>query len=301
MGRYGKNAPPADFNWAWESSTCRPEIRSFLDLLEELLIKYKPGFFADFHAPGPGGYSYVVPPWGKRTLSSEAWRRVYLFIDLLDELTTERGSCRRVDLDPDYINWAGDTYRSWTGRALTEGYSFEGVPLESSYHMDGLGHYLYPDDWRFMGRQFCEAMRQIWFDNYDKADVSTVTQELLWDGWEMILLPRNVEVTAKPGEFCVESSGDKGAVSMSDFRQIACTEKGAYELSCEGDADMVCFACYNRGKKIAFKGRPYTLRLENEKILLPFDLFTLKDYDYFRLVFRVNSLKGMLKIEYGKL
>jgi hypothetical protein len=120
MGRYGKNGPPADFNRAWESTTCRPEIHSFLDMLEELLTIYKPGFYADFHAPGPGGYSYVVPP-GARASGKESWRRINLLIDLLEELTTERASYRRVDLEPNYINWGGDNYRLTSKEALVEG------------------------------------------------------------------------------------------------------------------------------------------------------------------------------------
>jgi hypothetical protein len=299
MGRYGKNAPPEDFNRAWSAKTCRMEIRSFLDLLETLLQTYKSGFYADFHGPQPGGYSYVVPPQPGVT-GRESWKKINLFIDLFEKLTHDRGYCRRKDLDPGYINWGGDNYRLTSKEMFIQSYGFEALTLETAYHEDCRGNSLNPGDWRFMGRQFCEAVRLIWFEAGDGSLPSEAAAEICRDGWETIGLPRNVKTSAKPGEFRVESEGGGAIVSFSDYRQIGIKEEGSYELSCEGESDLVLFVYYSIGGKTAARSRIHTIRLEHEKMLLPFSVFSKDTFDNFRMVFRVNSLEGILTINYGK-
>jgi hypothetical protein len=297
MGRYGKNAPPEDFNLAWAAKTCRMEIRSFLDLLETLLKTYKPCFHVDFHAPQPGGYSYVVPP-PAGIIGKEGWRRINLLIDLFEELTHEQGRCRREDLDSGYISWGGDEYRSRSDCILIENYDFDSLILETAYHEDCFGNTLNPPDWHFMGRQFYEAFRRVWFEGYDNPSVRVDTKELFWEGWEMTASPRNVKINAVPGEFCAESE-ENGAVFFSDSGQINKNEEGEYIISCKGNAELVVFVYYNAEGKIAGKSRTYTMRLEDEKTVLPFSFFTKAEFESFRTVFRIDRLKGIITVNHG--
>jgi hypothetical protein len=297
MGRYGKNAPPEDFNRAWSSATCRMEIREFLDVLEEKLKTYKAGFYVDFHAPGPGDPSYVVPGYA-RIAGKDQWKRINLFIDLLEELTRDRSSYRRADIAQDHINWGGDNYRLTSKEALIENYGFECLSLETSYHLDCTGRALYPDDWRYMGGKFLEATRRVFFEGYDRPGVSTFTREEFWDGWEMTALPRNVTVEARPGFFRVESSGRGAFAVFSDLHEIRNNDNGAYLLDCAGACDLVCFAYYCSAGKLAGRGRLFTLSLNNEEALLPFSYFAKTEFENFRVVFRLNSLQGVLRISH---
>ena len=214
MGRYGKNAPPEDFNRAWSSASCRGEIKDFLGFLENLLKTYKPGFFVDFHSPQPGGYSYIVPPQASM-VGKEKWRRINLFIDLFEKLTGQRGACRRRDLDSGYINWGGDNYRLMAKSMLTESYGYEVLTLETAYHEDCFGNSLEPRDWRFMGERFMEAARNVFFEDYDEPKVVYDALIQTQDGWDISSLPQNVKIEGSPGKFHVESTGN-GKIIFSD-------------------------------------------------------------------------------------
>jgi hypothetical protein len=294
-GRYGKNAPPEDFNRAWCTRTCRGEIRAFLDLLEEKLKIYRSGFYIDFHAPGPEARSYVVPGYA-RIAGKDGWKRINLFIDLLEELTQDRAPYRRIDIAPDYINWSGDNYRLTSRDAFIENFGFDGVSLETSYHLDHTGKPLYPEDWRYAGTKVVEAVRRVWFEGYDRPDVPTATREQFWDGWEMTAFPRDVTIEAAPGSFGAESTGNSAFASFSDYREIRCREEGAYSLECQGACNLVCFAYYRSEGKVTGRGKLFTVNLNNEKALLPFSYFRKDEFEKFRTVFRINSLKGTLKI-----
>jgi murein tripeptide amidase MpaA len=295
QGRYGKDAPPIDFGRDWGTGTIHEELRAFTSFVDELLKKYQNGFYVDFHAPQPGGYSYIVP--GRAGMvGKEGWKRTNQLIDLFEELTRERGVCRRQDLDSEYLDWSGENYRVTLQSIMTENYHFEGVCLENSYHTDCFGRYLYPDDWRFMGAQFCEAMRRIWFDSYDKPASTLETLEIMWDGWEMISLPKKVTINAKPGQFRAEAIEDGASVFFSDRHTIKFAEKGSYSLTCNGEAHITCYAYQNKNGKTALRSKPYTSFGKNETISLPFEFFAQEGFDSFRVIFNISSLAGSITV-----
>jgi hypothetical protein len=294
-GRYGKDAPPADFNRAWSSQSIRMEIRAFIGLVEELLKTYKPGLYFDFHAPQPGGPSYIVPK-SSGVLDMASWKRSNLLIDLFEELTRERGSCRRQDLDNEYVNWGRENYRLMATRMFSDDYNMETVTIETSYHVDCYGRYFHPDDWRFAGRQFCDAVRQVWFEQYDKPGVSTASGKLFWDGWEMVTTPKNAAITAKPGEFRLEDTGGGASAFFSDLLHIKKDDPGSYTLLCGGEAQIICYVHYCRAGKTALRSRPYSLHAETGKITIPFAFFAKAGYDCFQVAFHIRSLTGSLTV-----
>ncbi|GHV42604.1 hypothetical protein AGMMS49546_21820 [Spirochaetia bacterium] len=296
-GRYGKDAPPADFNRAWMTESIREELRSFLKLVDELLKIYKPGLYVDFHAPQPGGYSYVVLPRAS-VLGKEGWKRINLLVDLYEDLTRDRGSCRRQDLDREYINWGRDNYRLTATHLFSECYHIDAFSFESSYNTDCFGRYLSPEDWHFMGRQLCTAVGKIWFEAYDSPGVITSTTELLWDGWEMVSIPKNTMVTAKPKMFRAEALGDGASIFFADLHRFKSDEKGSYTLLCDNETQIICYVHYGKGDKIAVKSRPYYLCTEKGSVRIPFSLFVKEAYDFFQVAFNITSLKGSFSISH---
>jgi hypothetical protein len=294
-GRYGKDSPPQDFYNAWETDSIRVELRSFLDLVDEMAAKYKPGMFVDFHAPQPGAPSFIVP--GQLSvLGPDGWKRVNQCIDLFEHRTMERGSCRRQDLDKTYLNWNGKYNRLLASRVLAEWYGIDTLSLESGYHVDCFGRYLEPRDWLFMGGQFCEAVRQVWFEPCDYPSAALSTHELLWEGWEMITLPVHTAVTAKNGFFKAEAAGRDAAVFFGDLNKISAGDAGAYTLSCTGKARVACYIYHCRADKTAKKSRPYYFAVNNDTTALPFSLFSSGGYDSFYAAFHVFFLEGALTV-----
>ena len=287
-GRYGKDSPPEDFNRAWYTQSTRPELRSFLNLLEELLKIYLPGFYVDFHAPSPGGLSFIVPPGVSGNINKQ---KLNEFISLYEKLCGQYGVCRAADLDPSFPNWGKDNYRLMSLHMLAESYGFQGVAAENAYQTDCYGNYLEPDDWRVMGEHFMEAIRQIYFDNNENPG----EPEAACNGWEICCQPEKAETEEAPGEFRLKSGGG-GKIIFSDYRKIYPGEKGSYNLVCRGSADIAFFAYYNDGNKTAFKGRVYCTKLDDESLQIPFSLLEKNGYTHYRIVFRINSITGELNI-----
>jgi len=292
-GRYGKDSPPQDFYNAWEVETIRPELHCFLNIIKEMSQKYKPGIFVDFHSPQPGAFSYIVP--GQLSvLGQNGWKKVNQFIDLFEQLTLEQGSCRRQDLDKSYVNWNGKYNRLLASRVLADWYGMDTLSLETSYHLDCFMRYLSPDDWLFMGRQFCNGVNQIWFQNYNKDPVTLLSDELIWDGWEMLTHPVNTSVVAKPGYFEATAEAEGAAVFFGDMRSVKNGTEGSYAITSIGNICISCYVYPCREGKTSRMSRPYYLALNNGETVLPFSLFETGSYDSYYIAFQVNSFKGTL-------
>jgi murein tripeptide amidase MpaA len=294
-GRYGKNSPPQDFYNAWETESIRVELHDFLGVVDKMANRYKPGMFVDFHAPQPGAPSFIVPGQSS-VLNPDGWKRVNQFIDLFEQLTMERGSCRRQDLDKNYLNWNGKYNRLLASRVLAEWYRIDTLSLESGYHIDCCGRYLEPQDWFFMGRQFCDGVEKTWFEDYDLPYVTLSTYETLWDGWEMITLPVNTVVTAKKGTYKAEAAGKDATVFFGDSNKVLADDKGSYILSCTGTARIICHIYHRRAGKTAKKSRPYYFTLNNDDATILFSFFNRDGYDSFYAAFHAVSLEGILTV-----
>jgi hypothetical protein len=297
-GKYGKNSYPEDFARAWYTGTSRVEIRHFLDFIEEKIKIYKAAFYADFHAPGPAHPSYILPGLPKDGI--ERWKKVNQLIDLFEELTKDRGVCKRDSLDPGFINWSGDNFALTMRAFCASAYGFDTVSLESGYQADADGRYLYPEDWRFTGRKFCEAVRRVWFEGFAGYPIPETDAADEWESWERRGPTENAEVTIREGALTAESSGG-GRIFFSDRKKITSGEKGAYTIVCKGRCDMVCFAYYYKEGKTAKKGKLFSVSLCNEEMKFPYLYFSRKEYDSFTGVFRLLSFSGSFQVEHGSL
>lgn len=302
-GRYGKDAPPVDFNRDWRYDATREEIRCILSLIDELSKKHRMALRFDFHGPHPGGPSHLVP--GRYSvLGEEKWNRACRMRRYVETLFEPFSACRVEDLEDIYFCWAQENYMFNQTAYLSNLYGAEGFTLECAYNQDRLGRELCPSVWNQMGHTFAQAI----YDNYYNPDFSYEDDipnlELCWPDWTMVCLPENIEMIPNGRTMVLKAQKqyDRLIRSFDGF----VTDKhemtsGAYTLTCHGKAKLKIFAYYFRDGRGATRSNAFDLLLENETIDIPFEwLQAGTQYQSLRAGFRTTYLEGMLTIVHHK-
>ncbi len=300
-GRYGKDAPPVDFNRDWRYDASRAEIRAILALLDRLNERYRIALRFDFHAPHPGGPTHLVP--GRLSVIGEKeWRRSSRMRLYVQELFEPVCACRVEDLEDIYFCWAQENYRFNQTAYLERTYGTRGFTLESAYNCDRNGRPLNPDIWRQTGSLLALAIYNNYYnpDFEFKDDIESL--EPCLDAWTVVCLPENIEI--KPdGRSVIMTSPrqyDRTIRSYDGFITDKQTiHSGAYTITCQGKARMKIYSYYFRDNRCAARSDAFELLLENETLEIPFGwLQSSSGYEELQAGFRTVFLEGTLTISY---
>lgn len=298
-GRYGKDAPPVDFNRDWRYDAKREEIRCILNLIDKLTCKYNMALRFDFHGPHPGGPSHLVP--GRYSvLGEEKWKRTCRMRRYVETLFEPFASCRVEDLEDIYFCWAQENYMFNQTAYLGSLFNTEGFTLECAYNQDRTGRELSPAIWNKMGYTLAQAI----FDNYYNPDFSfdndVPNLELCWPDWTMVCLPENIEMLPDGRKMIFKSQKQYDRLIrtfdgfVTDKHEIS---SGSYSLSCQGKAKLKIFVYYVRNGRMATRSDAFDLLLENETLEVPFEwLQANTQYASLYAGFRVTFLEGTLTV-----
>lgn len=300
-GRYGKDTPPVDFNRDWNAAPVHVEIRHVMKQIEKLGEKYLFSFYFDFHAPQPGGSSYIVPG-RSTTIGEKSWKHVNEVALRFSKKVEDTARCRPEDLDKIYLNWGRENYLFTANQYLDSVYHVEGHSLETSYHLDGNGKLLTPVEWRFMGKKFLEAVCETYLEmeceslqNYN----AFIDMDKKWDNWQMVSIPRNVEVSEAKGITRLTAQNGEGFIWFTDKRQVPLTKEDAYyQLDCcKGCAEVTLYAYYYSGNAPMGRSKPIVIELNRNDYCISIRALKYKfDCDSVRLSFCVNQFSGVLDV-----
>jgi hypothetical protein len=300
-GRYGKDAPPIDYNRDWRYDAQRAEIRAILSFLDILNKRYRIALRFDFHSPHPGGPTHLVP--GRFSVMGEkAWRRSSRMRLYVQQLFEPVCACRVDDLEDIYFCWAQENYRHNQNAYLEANYGTEGFTLEVAYHCDRNGRSLDPAIWRKMGGTLAKAIWDNYYNPTFSFDDDLDNLEICFPDWTVVCLPENVQLQPE-GRTMVIKAEKQYNRTVRQYDGFV-TDKhvmrdGAYLLRCQGSARLKVFAYYLRDMHSAARSDAFDLMLKDETLEVPFS-WLQSDSGYAQLYasFRITFIEGVLTIVY---
>ncbi|HUV06079.1 MAG TPA: M14 family zinc carboxypeptidase, partial [Spirochaetia bacterium] len=300
-GRYGKDRPPVDFNRDWTAEPEHQEIRLIQRRIKEYAQRHKLLFYADLHAPQPGGTTYIVPARAASS-SSDNYRRLWEFANAFEENVSGVSTCRVEDLDPDAINWGGEHYQHNSVQYHAREYGIPALCLETTYHYDSDLKLLNPTVWRQVGRCFGRTV----FDGFylQKEDskgrsVRVSSRERVWDFWEMVSAPVDAELTERNKSMILESS-ESGEAFITFRRYMAKEEECRVKVDsrlAEKNFMMRLVTYFYRGRTVFGPLRSVQALVEPGVCeLVPGTDIDCLEYTSYRIGVGIKGLKGSLTV-----
>lgn len=150
-GCYGKDQRPIDFNRDWSHYSFHPEIRNIVQEIDSLNERYRLVWACDFHAPQPGGASYM-PPSKSYAQDTPEWNRMWNLALRFEEKCQGTLNFSLHDVDTEVLNWGGLLNPSLINALFKEKWGCVSDCYEFSYHRDSRLKIIGKDEWDKMGR-----------------------------------------------------------------------------------------------------------------------------------------------------